>query len=276
MNRIKELRKAHKMTISELGETLDIPKTTLNNYENGKRTPRELDTWEKIADFFNVSVSYVMGLSDNSENKIEKSDPKFVGKLSEFLRKESYSSVKDFVDRINIQILDQNYKLTTETYTLIENGEMLPTIEQAFAIARTGGYSLDAFLSGQIFNTYDYTNTKKVMENAGFPVNETSLQGVISAINDAKAMNFSFADIVQMHSHNNLETVKDKLIKDKSSLISYLEERRNFLLEAEQNEHIPDEIKMDIIIESASITEEINRQELFEEIFSKSPFFYNQ
>ena len=71
MNRIKELRKEKKLTISKVSDDLNIPKTTLNNYENGKRTPRDSVLWEKIADYFNVSVSYLMGLSDQriSEEK---------------------------------------------------------------------------------------------------------------------------------------------------------------------------------------------------------------
>ncbi|MFG5429354.1 helix-turn-helix domain-containing protein [Enterococcus faecalis] len=63
MNRIKELRKEKNMTISDVSEALNIPKTTLNNYENGKRSPRDSQTWEKLASFFNVSTSYLMGIS---------------------------------------------------------------------------------------------------------------------------------------------------------------------------------------------------------------------
>ncbi|MEG0078798.1 helix-turn-helix domain-containing protein [Enterococcus sp.] len=64
MNRIKQLRKKEKLTISQLSNALNIPKTTLNNYENGNRSPRDPEIWEKIADYFDVSVSYLMGLSD--------------------------------------------------------------------------------------------------------------------------------------------------------------------------------------------------------------------
>ncbi|WP_321387340.1 helix-turn-helix transcriptional regulator [uncultured Enterococcus sp.] len=65
MNRIKELRKQKNLTIADLSKSLGIPKTTLNNYENEKRLPRSQDVWKKFADYFEVSVSYVMGLDED-------------------------------------------------------------------------------------------------------------------------------------------------------------------------------------------------------------------
>lgn len=64
MNRIKELRKAKKITVIELSEALEIPQSTLTNYENGKRTPRDQETWQKLADYFEVPVSYLMGVTN--------------------------------------------------------------------------------------------------------------------------------------------------------------------------------------------------------------------
>lgn len=67
MNRIKELRKDRKITITELSEALKIPQSTLTNYENGKRSPRDEETWEKLANYFGVSVPYIMGLTDSDK-----------------------------------------------------------------------------------------------------------------------------------------------------------------------------------------------------------------
>lgn len=64
LNRIKELRKAKNLTITELSQSLKIPQSTLTNYENGKRSPRDQKSWKRIADFFGVSVGYVMGVSN--------------------------------------------------------------------------------------------------------------------------------------------------------------------------------------------------------------------
>ena len=65
MNRIKELRKAKGVTVKELAETLGIAQSMLTNYENGSSTPRDQSVWEKLAEYFGVSVSYLMGLTDS-------------------------------------------------------------------------------------------------------------------------------------------------------------------------------------------------------------------
>ena len=62
-NRIAELRHKKNMTLKELGNALNMRDNTLSQYENNKREPK-LETWRKLADFFNVSVEYLMGLSD--------------------------------------------------------------------------------------------------------------------------------------------------------------------------------------------------------------------
>ena len=60
MNKIKELRKAKKMTQSQLCEILKIAQPTLSGYENETSEP-DFATFQKIADFFNVSVDYLLG-----------------------------------------------------------------------------------------------------------------------------------------------------------------------------------------------------------------------
>jgi transcriptional regulator with XRE-family HTH domain len=62
-NRLKELRKKKHLTLKELGEQLGLANNTLSQYETGKREPK-LETWQKLAEFFGVSVQYLQGLSD--------------------------------------------------------------------------------------------------------------------------------------------------------------------------------------------------------------------
>ena len=64
MNRIKELRKNKGVTVKELSEIIGISQSMLSNYENGNSEPRDKETWKKLADYFDVSVAYIMGLSD--------------------------------------------------------------------------------------------------------------------------------------------------------------------------------------------------------------------
>lgn len=64
-NRLKELRQKNNLTLEKLGQKVNIPKNTLSRYESGKREPK-IETWKKLADYFNVSTSYLMGLNSNS------------------------------------------------------------------------------------------------------------------------------------------------------------------------------------------------------------------
>ena len=67
--RIKDLRKKRKLTQAELSDSINIGQSTLANFENGKRTI-PVDIVIQLAQFFNVSTDYLLGLS-NSPNMRE-------------------------------------------------------------------------------------------------------------------------------------------------------------------------------------------------------------
>lgn len=60
MNRLKELRKQKGLTLVELGKEVDLANNTLSQYERGAREPN-ISTLIKLADFFNVTVDYLIG-----------------------------------------------------------------------------------------------------------------------------------------------------------------------------------------------------------------------
>lgn len=62
-NRLKQLRKEKGLTLDEIQNQTGIKRGTFNNYEAGKTEPK-LETWQKLADFFGVSVPYLQGVSD--------------------------------------------------------------------------------------------------------------------------------------------------------------------------------------------------------------------
>ena len=70
-NRIKELRKKKHLTLKELSQQLkntgfNVSPDTLGKYERAEREPK-LKTWEKLADFFHVPVSYLQGTTSYIE-----------------------------------------------------------------------------------------------------------------------------------------------------------------------------------------------------------------
>lgn len=60
MNVLRELRKAKNLTIVKTAESLNMPFETYRSYEAGKNQA-DYETLIKLADFFGVSVDYLLG-----------------------------------------------------------------------------------------------------------------------------------------------------------------------------------------------------------------------
>ena len=69
MERLKQLRKAKGVTQDSVASILGITRAAYTNIENGKRQPA-FDTMETLADYFGVSVDYLLGRAELTENKI--------------------------------------------------------------------------------------------------------------------------------------------------------------------------------------------------------------
>lgn len=63
MLRIKEIRKRKKITAKELADHVNVSESTMSLYENGKHEPT-FETLSKIAKYLEVSVDYLLGVSD--------------------------------------------------------------------------------------------------------------------------------------------------------------------------------------------------------------------
>ncbi len=60
MNNIEYLRKARSMTRQELGDRLGVKPPAIYKWERGRGQP-QMDTAIRLADFFGVSLDYLMG-----------------------------------------------------------------------------------------------------------------------------------------------------------------------------------------------------------------------
>lgn len=61
--RLRELRKGNNISQKKLSNYLNFGYTAIANYESGRNQP-SLDTVKKIAQYFNVTVDYLIGASD--------------------------------------------------------------------------------------------------------------------------------------------------------------------------------------------------------------------
>ena len=64
-SRLRELRAQKKLRQKDLAAQLGVAQTTVANYEQGSRFPGE-KTLERIADFFDVSLDYLLGRAESS------------------------------------------------------------------------------------------------------------------------------------------------------------------------------------------------------------------
>ncbi|AVQ45699.1 helix-turn-helix domain-containing protein [Clostridium botulinum] len=70
-DRLKCERLRKDLNQTELAKLLNVSKQTVSNWENGNRIPDTL-TLSKLADFFNCSVDYILGRSENRNGIISK------------------------------------------------------------------------------------------------------------------------------------------------------------------------------------------------------------
>lgn len=68
--RLKEERLQKNLTQGQLSQILDIDRTSISKYENGKQLP-ELHVLNIIADFFDVSLDYITGRSEYRSSSCE-------------------------------------------------------------------------------------------------------------------------------------------------------------------------------------------------------------
>lgn len=61
---LRELRKEQELTQQQLADNIGLSFSTISMYERGEREP-DFETLETIADFFNVSMDYLHGLTTN-------------------------------------------------------------------------------------------------------------------------------------------------------------------------------------------------------------------
>ncbi len=68
-DKLKTLRKSKKLTQAELADRLEISKSSVTSYEQGRIYP-SLDIFSKICATLNVSSDYLLGISDELPVKL--------------------------------------------------------------------------------------------------------------------------------------------------------------------------------------------------------------
>ncbi|OYS05627.1 helix-turn-helix transcriptional regulator [Lactobacillus johnsonii] len=122
MNRIKEIRQEKNLSQTDIAKALGVTRQAISLYEKGDREPK-LETWQKLADFFGVSVPYLQGVSDIDDPNFYKNLELYLALIAESNSLENYKD-KDFVKKLDVS---ENERIKANFYlvfNLLEMGVM--------------------------------------------------------------------------------------------------------------------------------------------------------
>lgn len=104
MNRLKELRKEKKLSQKEIANFLNINEKTISRWESGENTIKS-DKAQKLADYFGVSVAYLLGYEDTKKTYQD-----------EFLFSDGSGGVVSFSESRNGEILEKYFQSREEEF----------------------------------------------------------------------------------------------------------------------------------------------------------------
>ena len=79
--RLKQLREQHRMNQSDIRNLLNLSSSsTISQYENGERVP-SIDNLKRLAAYFDVTVDYLIGLTNDSRPDSEASTIPLIGSI---------------------------------------------------------------------------------------------------------------------------------------------------------------------------------------------------
>ena len=151
MNRLKELRKQKGLTQQGLADEISVSKITVLRWENEERQIKP-EKAQKLADYFGVSVGYLLGYNDNLDMVLK-------GRGTDMADLPSVL-VATRIDFLNDK--KEIEKLKRETLASIQFIESIVSTLARYEIAKEGTYSLKL---EQITNVLlDFYNTLERQE----------------------------------------------------------------------------------------------------------------
>ena len=104
MERLKFLRRHHHLTQQKLADILHVSQQSIHKYEHGITTP-DLDTLKTMANYFNTSVDYLLGVTD-IPHKIEPVTDTMLNHAElEFI--ETYRNINNSQKHLILEIMEE-------------------------------------------------------------------------------------------------------------------------------------------------------------------------
>ena len=144
--KLKKLREDAGLERIDLAKILNISRSAISNYENGHRKPENDELWKNIADYFNVSVDYLMKDDydvPNDDMSIKYKNSKFKDILK-FLREKKGITQEDLGKIIGV---------TGGTIGNYEQGQRMPQNDILWLkLARYFNVSVDYLMTGKDYS----------------------------------------------------------------------------------------------------------------------------
>ena len=121
MEILKQLRKQNKKSQQDVADFLGVNRGTYANYELGKREP-DFDTLRRIAEYFNVSIDYLLGHDVSTASNPEKKE------RDDAALEKMFEDDKDtlrFIKDNQISFDGEIYDLSDEGFLMLKNAILL-------------------------------------------------------------------------------------------------------------------------------------------------------
>lgn len=120
-NRIKKMRQVKGVSQQDVAKALGLTRQAIALYETGQREPK-LETWQKLANYFGVSVPSLMGLDEITTNKIYMFQGNNLGDYSFAVlatsETEAWELIKDRIASNKNQFLDDEFANDIRKYSI--------------------------------------------------------------------------------------------------------------------------------------------------------------
>lgn len=124
MNRIKELRAAKNVKQADLASAISVSQAALSGYETGK-FQADIDTYKKIAAYFDVSLDYLLGGAPNTASSAGPVSIPVLGDVAAGIPIEAVTDIVDYEE------IDTALARTGEFFGLrIRGGSMEPRMQE--------------------------------------------------------------------------------------------------------------------------------------------------
>lgn len=107
MERLKNLRASKNMSQNKLAQILGVQPMAVSRYERGLREP-DMETLQKLADYFDVSVDYLMGRTDIKKTPLVEAKGDKVDEIAAILHQLTPENQERLADYLKVLLRAQD------------------------------------------------------------------------------------------------------------------------------------------------------------------------